>query len=768
MVDFQLRPAQQQIIRFRQGKMGILAVPGSGKTWTLSYLAAELLAQKVLQRNQEILIVTFVNSAVDVFSQRIRAFLEARGLMPIDYRVRTLHGLANDIVRERPELVGLDEKFQIIDERESDRICRSAVDAWLKQNYSTIEPFLDQDSTLSQDYNFQLQFPDFLQDIAQSFISQAKDRCLTPEDLRQKIDQLPVKLPLLEMGWSIYHDYQRALRYRGAVDFSDLIRLAYNALEWDIALLERLQYRWPYILEDEAQDSNWMQEQILRKLVGDHGNWVRVGDPNQAIYETFTTANPRYLHQFVQETDVIRRELPNSGRSTKSIMDLANQLIRWTMQEHPVLEVQDALHAPPFIKPLPPSDSQSNPSDDPSKITLYKPRLTPDQEIELVVRSIKNWLKDHLDWTVAVLVPRADRGLQIVEKFKEEGIPFEDSLLKTTSSTRQTARMLGDILAFLADPTAPKKLAKVYQTWRLAESNDLELDHPAEEVLQQQIEADMALILQCQNLEEYLYPSPNKDWLAAVLPPNDPAEVDSTEPIHKLSPYQRLDRFRQLVRRWQETILIPVDQLILTLAQDLFRQPVDLALAHKLALILRQAQDAHPAWHLHELAQELTVISNNQRRFIGFSKNDSGFNPEDYKGVVVVATMHKAKGLEWDRVYLLSVNNYDFPSGAPYDRYQPEKWFIGGRLNLQAETLAQLEWLLDPHQQSFPSEGIPTQQARLNYVRERIRLLFVGITRAKRELIITWNSGRNKNQQPALALRALWDYWDTHHAQTTS
>lgn len=768
MADFQLRPAQQQIVGFRQGKMGILAVPGSGKTWTLSYLAAELLAQKVLQRNQEILIVTLVNSAVDVFTQRIRAFLEARGLMPLDFRVRTLHGLANDIVRERPELVGLDEKFQIIDERESDRICRSAVDSWLKQNYSVIEPFLDQDSNITQNHLFQQQFPELLQEIALSFISQAKDRRITPEVLRQKIDQLPFKLPLLEMGWAIYHDYQRTLRYRGAVDFSDLIRLAYDALEWDIALLERLQYRWPYILEDEAQDSNWMQEQILRKLVGDHGNWVRVGDPNQAIYETFTTANPRYLHQFVREKDVIRRELPNSGRSTKSIMDLANELIRWTMQEHPVFEVRDALQAPPFITPLPPSGPQSNPNDDPSKIFLSKRKLTPDQETEMVVRSIKNWLKDHQDWTVAVLVPRAERGLQIVEKLKEEGIPFEDSLLKTTSSTRQTARMLGDILTFLGDPTSPKKLAKVYQTWRLAESSDLELDHPAEEEQQQQIEADMALILKCKNLEEYLYPSPNKDWLAAVFSTNNQLGDDSTEPVHKLTPYQRLVRFRQLVRRWQETILIPIDQLILTLAQDLFRQPADLALAHKLALILRQAQDAHPAWNLNELAHELTVISNNQRRFIGFSKNDSGFNPEDYKGIVVVATMHKAKGLEWDRVYLLSVNNYDFPSGAPYDKYQPEKWFIRDRLNLQAETLAQLEWLLEPNQQSFPSEGVPTQQARLDYVRERIRLLYVGITRAKKELIITWNSGRNNNQQPALALRALWDYWDRQYAQTTS
>ncbi|MGB9673891.1 MAG: ATP-dependent helicase [Anaerolineales bacterium] len=767
MTEFKLRPAQEEIVRFRQGKMGILAVPGSGKTWTLSYLAAELLSKKVLARGQEILIVTLVNSAVDIFTQRIRLFLEARGLIPLDFRVRTLHGLAHDIVRERPELVGLDERFQILDERESDRICAAVTQSWLKHNYAQMQPYLDQAKSPELNRNFQQQFPEYIQEVASSFISLAKDRRLSPADIRLKLDQTPIQLPLLEMGWAIYHDYQRALQYRGAVDFSDLIRLAYDALEWDPQLLQRLQQRWPYILEDEAQDSNLMQEKILRKLVGEHGNWVRVGDPNQAIYETFTTANPRYLRQFVEEEDVIRRELPNSGRSTLSIIALANELIRWTMEDHPLEEVQDALQAPPYITPLPPTDIHQNPADDPSKIFLHKEKLTPEKEIQIIVRSLKNWLKDHADQTVAVLVPRADRGLQLVEKLKEEGIPFEDSLLKTTSTTRQTARMLGDILAYLAEPTSSKKLAKVYQTWRLAMTEMQELDSQATELEKQQIEEDTNFILKCKNIEEFLYPSPHKDYLASITPQETAGVANENAPLINLLPYQRLERFRQIVRRWQEAVLIPIDQLLLTLAQDLFHQPADLALVHKLAIILRQAQDAHPNWHLQELAQELTVISNNQRRFIGFGKNDLGFNPEDYKGVVVVSTMHKAKGLEWDRVYLLSVNNYDFPSGASYDQYQSEKWFLRDRLNLQAEVIAQLEWLIDPTLNRFPVEHEATEQARLDYIRERIRLLYVGITRAKKELIITWNSGRN-NQQPAYALQALWNYWDNKYGRTSS
>ena len=110
---------------------------------------------------------------------------------------------------------------------------------------------------------------------------------------------------------------------------------------------------------------------------------------------------------------------------------------------------------------------------------------------------------------------------------------------------------------------------------------------------------------------------------------------------------------------------------------------------------------------------------------------------------------------------MMGVNNYDFPAVQEYDEYIAEKWFVRGALNLEAEILAQLDTLRDG---GGYTEGEATVQAREAYAAERLRLLYVGITRAKRDLIITWNVGRfwerggTAVKRPALPLVALWEY----------
>jgi len=792
MNNFYPRPSQQKILEYTGGRLGIAAVPGAGKTHILSALAAKIIHEGWIASDQEVLIVTLVNSAVDNFESRIKRFFDNPVQSLYKYRVRTLHGLAHDIVREKPARVGLEERFSIIDEREAGFVRKEAVNAWFANNAQRLDDYLDPSlDNKKLDWVRRDQLPEMVDQLALAFIRSSKDRLLTPEMLRLKLDAAPTPLPLAELGYSIYADYQRALAYRGAVDFDDLIRLALTLLETDDEYLERLRYRYPFILEDEAQDSSISQQRILNLLAGEGGNWGRVGDTNQAIFETFTTADPELLRQFIRENP--HADMPESGRSQQSIINLANHLIDWVMDSPPDPNVKGALSAP-YIVPAPEEDPQRNPPDNPAAVKFISKRYTPEEELEAVVKSVKGLLDSVWDFpdeekpTIAILVPRNHRGIEAIDALKRRGVETIE-LISSTSSTRAAAGSLSYLLSFLSDPQSAPKLSKVYQVfrrdWREAKSRQVvekqepeELETGESEIREEEIvaveeeaspveaidpkkaEAEQnkyrsallnrvtKLLRKMENVEDFVAPHQSDRWLTMI-------SESEPEPV-----VEELQVFRVNVQRWLKSVMLPIDQLVLTLAQDVFTSAPDLALAHKLAIVLRQAADDHPDWRLPELTAELAVIAKNERRFIGFSSDDSGFDPEQHRGKVVVTTMHKAKGLEWDRVYLMSINNYDFPSNMPNDRFISEKWFIRNSLNLEAEALAQLNALESNNEYSWYEEGNATLQSRIDYVKERLRLFFVGITRAKRELIVTWNTGRQGDATPSLPMAELMGWWE--------
>jgi len=723
---FDPRPAQQRVLRWRGGYLGVAAVPGSGKTQTLSALAAGLVADRIAD-DQEVLIVTLVNSAVGNFSSRIAAELKSRGLPPqFGYRVRTLHGLAHDIVRERPGLVGLAEDFTIADDRSATQITDDAVMAWLRTHPEFAAGYLKDDlegSALARARTDA--WPDDCRDMVAAFVACAKDMRLRPEALLSQLSLRGPEFALARLASEAYADYQRSLAYRGAVDFADLVGYAIDALRQDPDYLARLRLRWPYILEDEAQDSSALQQELLEMLAGAGGNWVRVGDANQAVYQTFTTANPELLRRFLQRPDVTAVELDQSGRSALRIIALANALVDWTLDEHPMPQARRSFRRQ-HIHPTGPDDPQPNPER--CEIHLYDKGLAPDKELELIVASLARWLPEHPEETVAVLVPDNARGAKFSDALHQKGLPCSE-LLNAAAPARNAARLLADVLRLVAQPEDRNALRRAFLAWRRSQGGGAAEDTLAARFLGR-----------CREPHAFLWPRGDDDYL-------DSGPVDPTQRAELLA-------FRACAQRWQKAALLPVDQLVLTVAQDLFSAPRELALAHQLAVVLREYAGDQPTWRLPELVAELhEIASNPRRRFISVAEEDNAFNPEEHKGEVVVATMHRAKGMEWDRVYLTALNNYDFPSGQAHDVYRGEAWYVRDSLNLDAEILGQLEALAtgEPY-----VEGSASHTARVDYICERLRLLYVGITRARQALIVTWNTGRGRAPcQEAVALIAL-------------
>ena len=637
----------------------------------------------------------------------------------------------------------MDAGFGVVDERVADSILRTAFRASYPRYREGLARYLIEEMN---DYRRGRiaadELPELLRQVTEVAVRHLKGRRQSPQAVRSRLTK--ESSLLIKLAADVYERYERGLAVRGALDFDDLIAAAIRALDADETLVEDLRRRWPFILEDEAQDSSTLQEQILRKLVGGKGNWVRVGDPNQAIYQTFTTAHPEYLRAFLAEADV-RRDLPNSGRSGLPVIRLANELIRWVREDHPVEAMRDALD-PPFIEPAPPGDPQPNPPPGQCRVAFQFLR-EPDAELDRVVASAKKWLSANGTATVAMLVPTNARGAGAIRALRAARVPCTDALLRLTTTTREAAGALSLVLRHLAHPELQGTLTQVYKVWYTRV-----LKEAGSEEGQKRLETHLELLGRCARTEEFVWPlaAGDEPWNAGLDSRGIPADTISC-----------FERFRDQLQQWQALVLLPVGELLTAIAQDLFEEPEKLAMTHLFAETLQARLQYNlgaegRSTTLDEMEKELGVIARDQRRNLRSIETDkTGFDPEEHKGEVVVATMHAAKGLEWDRVYLLGVDDYEFPAGEPTDRFREERWFVRDNLSLEAETLARLDAAIDGTEYE---EGSATLSARHDYARERLRLLYVGITRARKELLITGNAGPKGSNGPAVACLALQEF----------
>lgn len=743
-----LRPAQVEILQYENGRLAISAVPGSGKTFTLSLLAAQLIGNGRIQPQlgQQILIVTYLNASVDTFKARIRKRLEELSL-PNDsgFDVRTLHSLALEIVRQAQGSPDADE-LAVLDDVQANNALSLAVDQWLENNRDLWLRFLQDASP-----QMQARWRDITTRTAQSFIRAAKNARYRPEQILQRLEReanppspLP-QAPLLAMMAGIYGRYQTILTRQAALDFDDLIWQAVDLLEQRPDFAAQLRQRWPYVLEDEAQDSIPLQEVLLETLTGSgsQANWVRVGDPNQAITSTFTAADPRYFNAFCDRRDVQSLPLPNSGRCAPLIIGAANTLLNWVIDKHPVPEVRAHTFRRQAILPTPPGDAQPNPPDSEAamRIKVYKHRE--DEELPAIAQLAAQYARQQPQHTLAILVPTNQIGYNLAEQLDELDAPY-DNLLRGGSREREIAAALHAVLAVLADPQSTRALAAAHASLH-------ELGHPAASRLANNRERFHTVLRSVYQPEALLFPCEAAQWTAAL-----PADILLEEELIHLA------RFTEFLRRIFALRDLPIDDLTLTLGDELFAwgQDVhenDLAIAYQIATLMRRWHDNNPGYRLPDLVAELADVANGRRRLPITTPTDLGYEPEP--GRITLATQHSAKGLEWDAVFLVGIDGFWIP-GSLDAPFQGVHEFLGG--DPTAEVVAQLRYLMEGEAGLY-KERTATESAHIDIISERLRLLYVGITRAKRYLHLsrsraTRQYNKERDAEPATVLGVLYQY----------
>ncbi|MFC4445354.1 UvrD-helicase domain-containing protein [Castellaniella denitrificans] len=287
-----LNPQQRAAVTLPAEHALVLAGAGSGKTRVLTTRMAWLI-QTGQVGPHGLLAVTFTNKAAREMLTRLSA------LLPINTRgmwVGTFHGLCNRLLRAHHREAGLPQAFQILDS--ADQL--SAIKRMLKAAGIDDERFPPRD--------------------VQRMINGAKEDGLRPGDLDAR-DAHARRLA------DLYQRYQDQCEREGVVDFGELLLRAYELLQREAPIREHYQRRFQQILVDEFQDTNVLQYRWLMLLAGAHTPVFAVGDDDQSIY-AFRGANVGNMADFEQrhaQGRVIRLE--QNYRSHGHILDSANALI---------------------------------------------------------------------------------------------------------------------------------------------------------------------------------------------------------------------------------------------------------------------------------------------------------------------------------------------------------------------------------------------------------------------------------------------------------
>ncbi|BEP67502.1 MULTISPECIES: UvrD-helicase domain-containing protein [unclassified Variovorax] len=298
-----LNAEQLAAVTLPAGNALILAGAGSGKTRVLTTRIAWLLQTGQVSAGG-ILAVTFTNKAAKEMMTRLTAML------PVNVRgmwIGTFHGLCNRLLRAHWKLANLPSTFQILDTQDQ----LSAIKRLMKQ--------------------FNVDDERFPAKQTQWFIAGAKEDGLRPGDIEARSDDDRKKVELYQL-------YEEQCQREGVVDFGELMLRSYELLRDNEPVREHYQRRFRHILVDEFQDTNRLQYAWLKMLAGhtaagghftpgEHNSVIAVGDDDQSIY-AFRGARVGNMTDFVREFDVRRQiVLEQNYRSYSNILDSANELI---------------------------------------------------------------------------------------------------------------------------------------------------------------------------------------------------------------------------------------------------------------------------------------------------------------------------------------------------------------------------------------------------------------------------------------------------------
>lgn len=281
----------------------VLAGAGSGKTRVITHKISKILQENLALPNQ-ILAVTFTNKAANEMLERV---CKITNITNHHLNIGTFHKIALKILRKHTNLIGYTPNFTILDTTDQKKIIS---DLLKRLNFNEITP----QTTIN-------------------FLSHIKEKFIKPSELESHLHQLPPQYRFNETI-EIYTHYQTELKRLNSMDFDDIIFHCVDILQKHHEIRTHYQTLFKYILIDEYQDINSLQQKWVKLISGNNPNITCVGDDDQSIYGwrgsdishilNFTKTNPN--------SKIIKLE--QNYRSTQDILNVASKLIQTNSGRH--------------------------------------------------------------------------------------------------------------------------------------------------------------------------------------------------------------------------------------------------------------------------------------------------------------------------------------------------------------------------------------------------------------------------------------------------
>ena len=631
-IDFtaELNPQQLEAVTAPPGPALVIAGAGSGKTRTLTYRVAYLIENGI--QPQHILLLTFTNKAAREMLDRVAALITS------DLTALwggTFHSIGNRILRRHPAEAGFAPGFSIMDREDSTEMIDGVV---ASLGFDPKEKRFPKGEVLADVLSFQLNTGRKLADVL--------------------LERYPHFLEFEEQFAEARKRYEARKRKANAVDFDDLLEKPLALLKGSAAIAEHYQRQFQFILVDEYQDTNHLQNDFIEILAARHHNVMVVGDDAQSIY-SWRGADFRNILEFPKRHVGAKiYKIETNYRSVPEVLAVANAAI--AANEHQFEKQLTSARAGGSVKPalVPLADSQ--------------------QQAQFVAQRI---LELHEEGTpleeMAVLYRAHFHSMELQMELTRRGVPFE-----ITSGLRFFEQAhIKDVGAFLKWVANPRDEVAFKRMVRLMPG----VGPRSADALWDGVLAALEKAGSAANVErpQSNAQPPRGAQATGVSAPKTPVPTDPDEPTEALpetvaNPWEGLPAIKDLLlplkvpakagAAWKQCVytldelapggrLVPPTQMIQSVMEaiyddyarakfpnyDLRREDLN-----TLANFARQYESAQS--FLDQLALLTTMDSN-------------AAAAGDEQDRVTLSSVHQAKGLEWKVVFVIWLADGKFPTG---------------------------------------------------------------------------------------------------------